>query len=307
MRIAIMGTGALGGFFGARLAAAGFDTTFIARGRSLAALKAGGIRVESASLGTIAVDRATATDDPSSVGAVDLVLFAVKAYQIAAAATAMRPLVGARTAVLPVLNGLEIVERIAREIGEAAVLGGMSYVACAMPEPGLVRHFGQDGIVFGEPEGGLSPRVTRIAQVLRKAGIPATPSPDVRREIWTKVLMFCGTGGLCALARQPFGVVRDDPDLRRIFEGALREAEQVARRQGVDLPEDVVPAACRVLDTMAPDGTSSMLRDVVAGRPLEIEVVNGAVVRLARALRVPAPYNEAIYAGLKRLAGGVAS
>src|SRR5438094_51770 len=142
MRIAIMGAGALGGFFGARLAAAGFEVSFIARGATLAALQSRGIRLDSASLGAVAVRKVQASDDPATVGPVDLVLFTVKAYQIAEAAAAMRPLIGSDTAVLPVLNGLEIVERIAAVVGEAPVLGGMSYVAAAMPEPGLIRHFG---------------------------------------------------------------------------------------------------------------------------------------------------------------------
>jgi len=304
MRIAIMGTGALGGFFGVRLAAAGLDTTFIARGKTLAALKSHGLRLESPTLGAIAANPVKATDDPSTVGPVDLVIFTVKAYQIEAAATAMRPMIGRDTAVVPLLNGLEIVERIAAVVGEAAVLGGMSYVAAAMPEPGLIRHFGNDGFTFGEPKGGLSPRVERIAATMAKAGIPATATPDIQREIWTKALMFCGNGGLLALTRSTFGGVRSDPDTRRVFEGVVREVQAVARAKGIALAPDVIANTLRVLDGFPPEGTSSMLRDVVAGRPLEIETVNGAVVRHARALGIPVSYNETVYAGLKLLASG---
>jgi 2-dehydropantoate 2-reductase len=304
MRIAIMGTGALGGFFGCRLAAAGLDVTFIARNRTLAALRQHGIRLESPTLGEIAAPQVQATDDPAAVGPVDLVVFTVKAYQIEAAATQMRPMVGAQTAVVPLLNGLEVVERLTAVLGAAPVLGGMSYVASAMPEPAVIRHFGNDGFTFGEPAGGLSPRVERIAAVMAKAGIPTVPSPDIQKELWTKATMFCGTGGLLALCRRPFGELRADPDTRRVFEGALHEVAAVARAKGIALADDVVAQACKVLDGFPPEGTSSMLRDVLAGRPLEVETVNGAVVRQARTLGVPVPYNEAIHAGLKLLARG---
>lgn len=304
MRIAIMGTGALGGFFGCRLAAAGLDVTFIARNRTLAALRADGIRLDSPTLGQIAAPKVTATDDPGSVGTVDLVLFTVKAYQIEAAAAQMRPMIGKDTSVVPLLNGLEVVERLAAVLGGEPVLGGMSYVASAMPEPAVIRHFGNDGFTFGEPSGGGSWRGDRIADTMAKAGIPAELSRDIERELWTKALMFCGTGGLLALCRRPFGELRADPDTRRVFEGALREVEAVARAKGILFGQDVVAHACRVLDGFPPEGTSSMLRDVLAGRPLEVETVNGAVVRQAHALGVPVPYNEAIYAGLKLLARG---
>jgi 2-dehydropantoate 2-reductase len=304
MRIAIMGTGALGGFFGCRLAAAGLDVTFVARNRTLAALREHGIRLESPTLGRIAAPRVKATDDPGAVGPVDLVIFTVKAYQIEAAAEQIRPMIGRGTAVVPLLNGLEVVERLSAVLGGEPVMGGMSYVASAMPEPAVIRHFGNDGFTFGEPPGGGSARGEAIAAAMAKAGIPAELSRDIEKELWTKALMFCGTGGLLALCRKPFGELRADPDTRRVFEGALSEVEAVARAKGIALDPDVVAKACRVLDGFPPEGTSSMLRDVLAGRPLEVETVNGAVVRQARALGLAVPYNEAIYAGLKLLAGG---
>lgn len=301
-----MGSGALGGFFGARLAAAGIDTVFIARGKTLDALRVNGIRLESPTLGTVTATPVTATDDPSSIGPVDLILFTVKAYQIDEAARLMRPMVGAGTSIVPLLNGLEIVERIAAVVGEAPVLGGMSYVASSMPEPAVIRHFGNDGFTYGEPNGGLSPRVRAIAATMAKAGIPCTPSDDIQRELWTKAVMFCGTGGLLALTRTSFGALRGDADTRRVFEALMREGEAVARAKGVNLQPDIVAHCLGVLDNFPAEGTSSMLRDVMAGRRLEVETVNGAVVRQARALGVPAPYNETIYAGLKLLASGTA-
>jgi 2-dehydropantoate 2-reductase len=304
MRIAIMGTGALGGFFGARLAATGRDVSFVARGRTLDALRERGIRLESAVLGDCAAHPVKASDNPHEIGPVDVVLFTVKAYQIEAAAQAMRPLIGADTAVVPLLNGLEITERIAAVVGERAVLGGMSYVAAAMPEPAVLKHFGNDGFSFGEPKGGLSPRVERIAAEFAAAKIPAIASADIQKELWTKALIFCGTGGLLALCRKPFGALARDPDTRRVFQGVTAEVEQVARARGVALDADVAAHALRLIDAFPAEGTSSMLRDVLAGRPLEIETVNGAVVRQARALGIAVPYNETVYAGLKLLAGG---
>jgi 2-dehydropantoate 2-reductase len=307
MRIVIFGTGALGGFFGARLARAGASVTFIARGETLRALRSNGLRVESQLLGDIFLPRVAATDDPAAAGTAGLVLLTVKGYDLAATAASLAPLIGAGTAVLPLLNGVEIAERMGAVLGMAHMLGGLTYVAAGMTAPGVIRHSANDGITLGAPPGGASDRVEPARAALAQAGIPVTVSGDIVRDTWAKAVLFAGTGGVLAVARATFGAVLRDPDLREMFTAALGEAAAVARRRGVALPPDIVEQGLRVADAFPPEAKSSMLRDVEAGRPLELEPMHGAIVRLGRELGVPTPACAFIYAALKPLARGTAS
>jgi 2-dehydropantoate 2-reductase len=306
MRIAIFGSGALGALFGARLQRAGEDVTFIARGATLQALRERGIQVTSAALGDFSVAPVTASDDPQSVGPVGLVLLTVKAYDLEGTAAALRPLVGAGTLVLPVLNGVEIAERLGAVLGMEHLLGGITYTGAVTLAPGSVRHLGQDGIRLGEPSGGPSARTETVRALLERAGIPATVSDDIARDTWTKLVFFAATGGVLSLARATFGAVQRHPGVRGVFIAVMREVEAVARRKGLVLPPNVVEHGLALLDGYAPDSTSSMMRDVVAGRPLELDVVHGAVVRQGKQLGVPTPTCALIYALLSLHANGTA-
>jgi 2-dehydropantoate 2-reductase len=296
MRIAIFGTGALGALYGARLQRAGQAVTFIARGKTLLALREHGVQVTSASLGDFTVSPVQGTDDPRTVGHVDLVVFTAKAYDLEGTAEAMRPLVGPGTLVLPLQNGVEIAERIGAVLGMEHLLVGMTFTGAVTTAPACVRHLGQDGIRLGEPGGGPSARADSVRAVLASAGIPATVSDDITRDIWAKLVFFAATGGVLSLARAPFGAVQAHSGVRGVFIDVMREVEAVARRKGLALPPTVVEDNLAMLDGYSPDATSSMMRDVVAGRPLELDVVHGAILREGKRLGVPTPTCALIYA-----------
>lgn len=304
MRIAVFGAGALGCFFGARLQRAGEDVVFIARGTMLQALRAQGLRVESTLLGGLAQSPVRATDNPAEVGPVDGVLLTTKAHDLETTAEAMRPLIGPGTWVLPVLNGVEIAERIGAVLGMEHLLGGMTYVAAGIAAPGVVRHLANNAITLGEPSGGRSKRAEAVAALFERAGITATVSEDIQRDLWMKLMMFAANGGVLAAARSPMGPVLGDPDTRALYIAVVREVEAVARRRGVNLPPDAAEQVLAIADGFPGPTESSMLRDIKAGKRLELEPVHGAIVRLGRLLGVPTPVCGFVYAVLKLHARG---
>jgi 2-dehydropantoate 2-reductase len=303
MRIAIMGSGALGGFFGGLLARAGQDVTFIARGAHLEAIRSRGLVVKSATLGDFTVS-APATDDPREIGPVDLVLVGVKTYDLDAAAAQLPPLVGPQTAVLPIQNGIDAPDRIARVVGSDAVLTGVAYVLSVLDGPGVIKHIAQGRIVLGQQNGGRGGRVERVAQALRAAGIGCDTPPDIRVPLWEKFVLLAATGGVMALARLPFGPLRDCAETRELCRGAMQEAAVVGRACGVALPPDLVDRHWEMVLGLPPAGTGSMLQDLRAGRRLELAALNGAVVREGLQAGVATPLNFAVYAALKPYADG---
>ena len=299
MKIAVVGTGGLGGYYGGRLAHAGEEVHFIARGAQLAALNEVGLRVESVRA-PFTLSRVHATDDPASVGPVDLVLFTVKAYGLEAAAEGSRSLVGPGTTVLPLLNGVDISETLGVVLGMAPMLGGLAYVFAYIAEPGLIRQVSPfDRIQFGELAGGTSDRCDRIEETLRHAGIDATQVEDVRAALWSKFLFLSAASGLTALTRQTIGPVRSDPDTRVLFEAAMREVAALAQAKGVRLEPDIVEKSLAFAQEAPPDLRPSMALDLEQQKPLELDALNGTVVRLGQALGVPTPVHACIYAGLK--------
>jgi 2-dehydropantoate 2-reductase len=300
-----MGAGALGGYYGALLARAGHDVTLVARGPHLAALRAGGLRLRSAAHGDVTV-AVPATDRPEEVGEVDLVLVGVKAYDLDAAAQQLRPLVGPATAVLPVQNGVDATERLARAVGATAVLSGAAVVAVVREAPGIVRHDGGGRLVLGEPGGGTSPRTACLLEALRGAGIAAEVPPDVRVALWEKFAAVCANGGVTALTRLPAGPVLACPETRALFRATVAEVVAVGRAAGVPLPDpdDYADGVVATLERYPPWTKSSMLVDLEAGRRLELEAITGAAVRRGAAAGVPTPANGAIYAALKPYADG---
>jgi 2-dehydropantoate 2-reductase len=295
----VFGSGAVGGYFGGRLAEAGEDVHFIARGQHLTTIREQGLRVSSVD-GDFLIRRAHATDDPSAVGPVDLVLLGVKAWQVPQAAAAMGPLVGAQTLILPLQNGVEAPEQLATAHGAAHVLGGLCRLLVYLAGPGHVRHTGvAPYLAFGELDGSLSRRAEALRAVLSQArGVTVELVSDIRAAMWSKFVFIAALGGVGALTRAPIGVVRSQPESRHLLEQALSEIHAVAVGHGIALPPDTVATTLAYIDTFPPDGTASMQRDIMQGRPSELDAQVGAVVRLGDQCGVGVPLHRLIHAAL---------
>lgn len=307
MRIAILGSGAVGGYFGAKLAVAGHDVTFLARGTHLRAIGERGLLVWSP-LGDF-LARGAATDDPATVSPPpDLVIVAVKGYDNATALPSLRALTGERTIVLSLQNGVESAEEIAAIVGRGCVLAGPAYVATALKAPGHIIQTGTHRrIVFGEvfdPAPEVSPRVRALANILLAADIQAEPVADARVPLWEKLIYLAPLAGCCAAMRMPTGAVWGDPFARDVFFAAVREVEAVARAEGVEVAADIVDTVRGYMDALPQTMTPSLLIDLTAGKRLELEALQGAVVRRGRAHGVPTPILDTLYAVLKPWAGG---
>lgn len=307
MRIAIMGAGGMGGYLGAKLVASGEDVTFIARGAHLAAIRSGGLRISGAEAFQVA--KLNVSDLPSQVGAVDVVLFCVKLYDTAEAATAMLPMLHEQTMVLSVQNGVESTARLDAEIGAGHTLGGAAYFPANIHAPGEINYLGCIGgkphIEFGEAGGGRSERTLALARVFNKAGIRAEVCEDTRVMLWEKFCLMAGTSASTALTRQTLGVVRSDPDMRALLASAIAEAAQVGRATGVALDDTIEQHVLDVLDSYPADGKASQLTDLERGRRLELDGLSGALVRLGRAHNVPTPTHATVYAALKPFIDGL--
>ena len=298
MRIAVVGVGGVGGYFGGRLAQAGADVIFIARGDNLAALREQGLRIESI-IGDAFVAPVQATDDPAQAGPVDMVLVAAKTWQLDEAIDLMRPLIGPETGVVPLLNGVEASDRLAAALGESHALNGICYIFVARVAPGVVRHSGiHPLIIFGERDNRRTARVEALREWLERAGVRVTVPPDIDAEVWRKFVFGATTSGLGAVTRAPMGLQRELPETRPLFIQGMREIVAVAQACGVALGEEAVTAALAQLDALPYETTASMQRDIMAGRPSELEAQNGAVARLGAAAGVPTPLHAFIYATL---------
>jgi 2-dehydropantoate 2-reductase len=304
MRVTVMGSGGTGGYFGGLLARSGEEVTFIARGPHLAALRANGLTVRSRLIGDFTI-KVRATDDPAEPGPVDLVLFCVKSYDTESAAERLRPAVGPETVILPVQNGIDSAERIGRIVGPQRVIGGLAGVSSVVEAPGIIEHrAGPDVIQLGELDGPPSPRTERIVEVLRGAGIKAQVRPDMRVALWEKFVLICGLSGLTALTRLPLGAILACPETRTLFHHVMEETKEVGRATGVPVPSEHAERMLKFFQGSDPAIRGSLYYDLAAGRRLEIETLNGTVVRLGRERGVPTPANFAVYAALKPYADG---
>ncbi|MFG6179553.1 2-dehydropantoate 2-reductase [Halomonas sp. THAF12] len=299
MRLAIMGSGGVGGYFGARLAEAGEDVTFIARGEHLATIRRSGLHVSSPE-GDLVLEDVSATDDPGEIGVVDAVIVAVKAWQVPTAAETIRPLVGPDTLVLPLENGVEAADQLSEVLGEAPVLDGLCGILAWREAPGHIRHAGVSPFIrFGTRLPAQRPGAERLKAVFDRAiGVAAELPEDIEAAVWSKFLFICAMSGIGSLTRAPLGVTRRLPETRRLIVQILGEIEAVARARGVALPSDAVARAMDFIDAMPATSTASMQRDIVAGRPSELEAQNGAVVRLGQSVNVATPMNAMIHAAL---------
>jgi 2-dehydropantoate 2-reductase len=307
MRFAVLGSGAVGGYYGAKLARAGQDVTFIARGAHLAAIRERGLAIRSPMLGDFTV-RAAAEEDTSRVGPVDVVLVAIKAYDNATALSLVKPMVGAGTTVLSLQNGVDSVGDLAAIVGEAPLLGGTTYIATALVEPGVIEQTGTHRrIVFGEVFGNLprmTDRVERIREVLAAADIIAEAVGDGRVPIWEKFIFLVPLAGFTGGARLPIGPVWADPFIRARFLDNCREIERLARAEGVPVAADIVERISPYIAAIPGTMRSSLLIDLSQGKRIEVEALHGAVVRRAERLGVPVPITSTLYALLKPWGGG---
>jgi 2-dehydropantoate 2-reductase len=298
MRIAIFGVGGVGGYFGAQLARAAEDVTFIARGAHLQAIRSDGLRVETPD-GEIVIQPAQATDDPAQVGVVDLVILCVKTWQVGDAAIAMRPMLGPETVVLPLQNGVEAASQLSERLGADNILSGLCGTISQVVSPGRIRSIGASNFVkFGELDGRRSDRVERLRQVFEQAGVRAETPADINAALWEKFLFVVSMGGVGAVARAPIGVTRTVPETRSMLVTCMREIRSIARAKQVTLSDDVIEKTMGFVDSLAPGGTTSMQRDIGEGRPSELEAWSGAVVRMGRETGVATPLNEFIYHSL---------
>ena len=304
MRIAVMGAGSVGGYLGGMLARGGHDVSLIARGAHLAAIRERGLRVARDSEEFTV--RCAATDNPGEVGPVELALLTVKTYQNSAAVPAMAPMVGLDTVVLCLQNGVDSYLAPAEALGGERVMPGAVYIEAWLDGPGVARQAGDVvRVVFGEPDGSLSERGQVIVGAFNASGIPAELSGDIRAGLWAKFLFIATMAGITSMARQTLAELMPRPEWREVVVGCLREVEAAGRANGVNFPPDIHSTTLAYIEDNLADLQASMHTDVMAGRPLELEALNGAVVRAGRAAGAPTPINDVIYAMLKPLANGV--
>ena len=298
MRIAVFGTGGAGGYFGGRLAQAGEDVTFIARGEHLQAVCQHGLRVDSVK-GDFVIQPAQATDNPAQVGVVDVVLLGVKAWQVPEAAQAMRSLIGPETFVVPLQNGVEAPAQLTAVLGAQHVLGGLAKIISFKVGPGHIHHAGAEPyMAFGELDNRPSERAERLRLGFERAGVTVEIPPDMQAALWDKFLFVVSWGGVGAVTRAPFGVLRSVPEIRQMLEQGMHEVFAVAQASNIALPEDTIRKTIAFVDTLPPSGTSSLQRDIVEGRPSELASWNGAVVRLGQEVGVATPLHAFIYHSL---------
>ena len=305
MKIAVMGSGGVGGFVGGRLAHVGCDVSFIARGSHLAAMREHGLTIENEPQGAIHVPQVTVTDDPAMVGVVDLVLIAVKLWDTDAAVQAVRPMVGPDTAVVSLQNGVIKDDILRRAFGEAAVMGGVCYVAAHLSRPGVIHQTGtMQRCVVGEYDGRRSARVEQLHGMLLRAGVKSEISDDIRRTLWEKYVFLVGLSGSTTTMRSTIGPIREHPRARAFLFDLMKETVAVGRAHGVHLPEDYADQRLVFVDTLATDMTSSMHHDLTSGNKLEVPWLSGGVVQLGEQVGVPTPANRAVWDVLALHAGG---
>lgn len=300
MRIAMMGAGGVGGYFGGRMAASGCDVTFIARGRHLEAIRKQGLRIDSRDVGDAIIDPADATDNPADVGVVDCVIVAVKLWDTEEVSRAILPMIGPDTTVLSLQNGVECDQTLARVVGTEHLIGGVAFIASSIREPGVIKHIGtMQRVVVGERAGGFSSRVEALYEVMLQAGITAEMSDDIERTIWEKFVFLVGLSATTTMLRITLGPVRKNPDSREFLLNIMRETVAVGRAKGIALADDYAEDRLAFAAGLPVDMTSSMHHDLEAGNRLEVAWLSGAVARFGHELGVATPVNQSVWAALK--------
>jgi 2-dehydropantoate 2-reductase len=303
MRIAIVGSGGVGGYFGGRLAATGTDVTFLARGAHLEAMRTHGLRIDSPK-GNVHLANVKAESDPAAVGPVDVVFFAVKLYDTESALSLLPPLVGPRTVVVGFQNGVETVGTLTRAVGASHTAGGVSYVSAVIAEPGVIRHTAMDHLIFGMPDGSPSPQLESLLEACRPAGFQVTLSRDITVDVWTKFVRISVFSAMTAVTRSPIGVIVNDPELLEMLKAAARETLAVAHAKGVQVSGTIDEDVAVAYKALPPQTKASMLEDLERGRRIELPWLSGAVVRLGREVGVPTPIHAFISTVLKPYVDG---
>jgi 2-dehydropantoate 2-reductase len=299
MRIAVVGAGGVGGGFGAALAKAGADVTFIARGAHLAAMKSEGLRVNSPRGDTHLVPT-QATDDPASTGKVDVVLFCVKLWDLESTGERIKPLIGPGTAVIPLQNGIDAADRLTPILGRDAVMGGVAQISASIVKPGVINQVGTFmRMIFGELDGKIGKRGEDFLALCLKAGFDATLSDKILTELWMKFIPLTTNASITALTRLPIGKLRDDPDIRPVFLASINEVIAIGRAKGIALPADAFERTLDFLGHTPPGMKASMALDLERGNRMELPWLSGKVVALGRELGVPTPVHSTMYALLK--------
>ena len=293
MKIAIFGSGGVGGYFGGKLAAAGEDVTFLARGAHLTAMQQDGLHIESP-LGSLHLPKVQATDRPQAIGPVDVVLFTVKLYDVESSAATLTPLIGADTVVITLQNGVDAMDMVAKHVGDAHVAGGAAYIVAVIDKPGHIRHTTAQQLVFGERDGRRSDRLVAFEEAGIRAGFQAKASEDVQSDLWTKFVRLATWSGMTTVTRSPMGVVRDTPATFELMVAAIEEVIAVGKARGVNLPADLMDTTLAMIKNFPASSKSSMLEDIERGRRLELPWLSGAVVRLGKEAGVPTPIHQFI-------------
>lgn len=295
MRIAIYGAGGVGGYFGGRLAQAGEEVIFIARGEHLRAMLQKGLRVDSIK-GDFVISPVQATSDPRQVGEVDWILVAVKAWQVPEVAPEMLPMLGSNTGVVPLVNGVDAPSQLMAVLGTQHVLGGLCRISVFRAAPGHIRHVGiEPSVAFGELNLQLTPRVEQLRQAFERAGVNVTVPPNIHVAMWEKFTFIAAISGMGAITRVPAGPLRSVPETRLLLIQAIEEIVAVARQRGIPLPADAATRTLAVIDGLPAEVIASMQRDIMDGKPSELASQNGAVVRMGLESGVPTPVNAFIY------------
>jgi 2-dehydropantoate 2-reductase len=299
MKIAVIGAGGVGGAFGAALAKAGADVTFVARGAHLAAMQANGLKIEGGR-GETHIAPTQATDDPATIGPVDFVLFCVKLWDVESAGEAIKPLIGPNTAVIPLQNGIDSFERLIPILGAGHVMCGVAQISATITAPGVVHQTGTFmRLVFGEVAGGLSARGEAFLAMCKAAGFDATHSGNILTDLWLKYILLATNSAITAATRKPFGKLRADADIVAMFEAGFAEVYAVGKAKGIALPdntlENMVKATKAFPDTMM----ASMAHDLIRGGRIELPWLSGKVVAMGRELGVPTPVHNVLHAMLK--------
>ena len=299
MKIAVMGAGAIGGYFGGRLAKAGFDVSFIARGAHLDVIRKNGLKVLSP-LGDFTIHPATVTDDPAEVGPVDVILFMVKNYDTLRAAEQIRPLVGPDTAIIPFQNGVEARAMLSNVLGARHVLGGVAFIPASIQEPGVIKHNAELAkLVFGEFDKQITPRALSFLDALEKAGVTGEIPADISMVLWSKLMFLTSMSAINCITRQPVGLVQSDGETIALYMDALREVAAVAAAHGVSLGEEAIANNMALAKSFPPNNKTSMFQDLEAGRRLEIDYLSGAVVRLGREKGIETPIHRTAWVAIK--------
>ena len=304
MRIAVIGSGGVGGAFGAAPALAGADVTFVARGAHLQAMRANGLRVASPR-GDMHIHPCKATDNPADIGVVDVVLFCVKLWDVESAGTAIKSLIGPNTAVIPLQNGIDAADRLIPILGGGAVMGGVAQISATIDQPGVIRQTGTFmKIVFGELDGRMSERAAAFQSMCQKAGFDVAVTDAIQTALWEKFVLLAVNSSVVALIRLPFGKLREDPDVMALFSASFAEVISVGRALGVKLPPDMQARMEKAVRNFPPMMKPSMAVDLQRGNRLELPWLGGKVVALGKQLGVPTPVFSVMYAALKLYANG---